>query len=117
MRRLVSTGVAVVAVAVAVAAFAAAALGAPTGAICPSFKQAGATYRWSVIGNVTCKEAKPWLVKLLAVHGKPGTKVVFKHLPKGFKCSAAADSRGVPGAGGCYTGTVAFPKNGFQWLG
>jgi hypothetical protein len=93
---------------------------APT-TFCPestkSFSLAGVTYQWSAIGSVTCKKAKPWLLKLLAVRGKPGTKVVFRNGPKGFHCSATADSKGRPSAGACYTGTLAFPKNGFQWFG
>jgi len=55
-------------------------------------------------------------VKLLADHGKSGVKVVLKNAPRGFKCSAVDDAKGRPAVGSCYTGTVAFPKNGFQWL-
>lgn len=87
-----------------------------TGAVCKTFTTSGLKPRWSVIGNVTCATAKPWLVKLLADHGKPGAKVVFKNGPKGFKCSAVDDAKGRPSVGSCYTGTIAFPKNGFQWL-
>jgi hypothetical protein len=116
--RLVSTCVAVVVVG------AAASLGpgseaqaAPAAAVCTSFSLAGVKYQWSAIGSVTCAKAKPWLLKLLAVRGKPGTKVLFRNRPKGFHCSATADSKGRPSAGACYTGTLAFPKNGFQWFG
>jgi hypothetical protein len=86
------------------------------GAICRTFSTSGLKPKWSVIGNVTCAKAKPWLVKLLAERGKPGVKVVLKHGPRGFKCSAFDDRKGRPAVGACYTGTIAFPKNGFQWL-
>jgi hypothetical protein len=86
------------------------------GAVCRTFSTSGLKPKWSVIGNVTCAEAKPWLVKLLAERGKPGVKVVLKHGPTGFKCSAFDDGKGRPAVGSCYTGTIAFPKNGFQWL-
>ena len=87
------------------------------GSTCKSFSASGLKYQWSVIGSVTCSQAKPWLLKLLAVQAKPSAKIVFTNGPKGFHCSAFADGKGRPSAGGCYTGTVAFPKNGFQWLG
>jgi hypothetical protein len=87
-----------------------------TGAVCKTFATSGLKPRWSVIGNVTCAKAKPWLVKLLADRGKPGVKVVLKNGPRGFKCSAVDDAKGRPAVGSCYTGTIAFPKNGFQWL-
>jgi hypothetical protein len=86
-------------------------------AICKSFSAAGVKYRWSVIGNVTCGKAKPWLARILADRGKPGAKIVIRNGPKGFHCSATADAKGRPFAGACYTGTLAFPKNGFQWFG
>ena len=88
-----------------------------TAAVCKSFSASGLKkVEWSVIGNVTCAKAKPWLVKILAYHGKPDVKVVLKNGPKGFKCQATTDGKGRPSAGACYTGTVAFPKNGFQWF-
>ena len=86
------------------------------GAVCKTFSTSGLKPQWSVIGNVTCAKAKPWLVKLLADRGKPGVKVVLKNVPTGFKCSAVDDAKGRPAVGSCYTGTLAFPKNGFQWL-
>ena len=85
-------------------------------AVCKSFPTSGLKPEWSVIGNVTCAQAKPWLVKLLADRGRPGVKVVLKNGPRGFKCSAVDDSKGRPAVGSCYTGTIAFPKNGLQWL-
>jgi hypothetical protein len=88
-----------------------------TAAVCKAVSSSGLKVEWSVIGNVTCAKAKPWLVKLLADHGKPHAKVVLKNGPKGFKCSAVDDAKGRPAVGACYTGTIAFPKNGFQWLG
>ena len=87
------------------------------GAVCKSFSSAGLKLQWSVIGNVTCSEAKSWLVKILGRRGKPDTKAVITNAPRGFHCSASDDSKGRPAVGGCYTGTVKFPKNGFQWLG
>jgi hypothetical protein len=87
-----------------------------SGAVCTTFSTSGLKPKWSVIGNMTCAKAKPWLVKLLAERGKPSASVVLKHGPKGFKCSAFDDRRGRPAVGACYTGTAAFPKNGFQWL-
>jgi len=112
--RLLATSVVVVVIAVIASSVQA----APTaGAVCKSFSLSGVKYNWSVIGNVTCNKAKPWLLKLLAQHGKPDAKVVFKNAPKGFHCSATADGKGRPTAGACYTGTLAFPTNGFQWFG
>lgn len=104
---------------VAIAGTAAEAQGAPTGgSVCKSFSASGLTYRWSVIGNVSCSQAKPWLLKLLAVHATPGTQVAFKSsTPRGFHCRATADGKGRPSVGTCYTGTLAHPNNGFQWLG
>jgi hypothetical protein len=85
-------------------------------AVCKTFSTSGLKPRWSVIGTVTCAQAKPWLVKLLADHGRPGVKVVLENGPRGFKCSAVDDAKGRPAVGSCYTGTIAFPRNGFQWL-
>lgn len=87
-----------------------------TAAVCKTFSASGLKPKWSVIGNVTCAKAKPWLVKILAGHGKPDVKVVLKNGPAGFKCFAVDDAKGRPAVGSCYTGTIAFPKNGFQWL-
>ena len=114
--------IAVIVVATAVVAIfgaggAAGARVAETAAVCKAFSASGLKLEWSVIGNVTCEKAKPWLVKLLADRGKPDVKSVLKNDPKGFKCSATNDAKGRPSAGACYTGTVAFPKNGFQWFG
>jgi len=88
-----------------------------TAAVCKPLSTSGLKVEWSAIGNVTCKKAKPWLVKLLADHGKPDVKVVLKNGPKGFKCAATDDGKGRPSAGACYTGTIAYPGNGFQWFG
>jgi len=106
--------------AVAMAAFAAttAAHAAPTAAICKSFSVVGVgKIQWSVIGNVNCKEAKPWLVKILAKHGTPDAQAKVTNGPTGFHCRATNNGKGIPSAGACYTGTIAFPKNGFQWFG
>ncbi len=118
MDRWTCTGVAVVAIFAAAMFGAAEAAATPTaGSVCKSFSASGLTYQWSVIGNVACSQAKPWLLKLLADHGTPDAKVALKNGPKGFHCAATADSKGRPSAGACYTGTVAFPMNGFQWFG
>ena len=92
---------------------------APTGGmICKAFSASGLTkIEWSAIGSMTCSTAKPYLVKFLAHRGKPGVKVVLTGAPRGYKCSAVDDAKGRPAVGACYTGTAAFPKNGFQWLG
>ena len=87
------------------------------GSVCKSFSASGLKYQWSVIGTVTCSQAKAWLLKLLADHGTPGARITLKNGPTGFHCSATADSKGRQSAGACYTGTLAFPKNGFQWFG
>lgn len=119
MARRAWTLVAVVAtLVVSIAGTAAEAQGAPTaGSVCRSFSVSGLKYQWSVIGSVTCSQAKPWLLKLLAVHGTPGKQVAFKNSPRGFHCRATADPKGRPSVGACYTGTIAYPNNGFQWLG
>lgn len=91
---------------------------APTGgAVCKSFSASGLKLRWSVIGSVSCSQAKPWLVKILADRGKAGAKASIKNAPRGFHCFATDDSKGRPSAGACYTGTIQFPTNGFQWFG
>ena len=108
----------VVFVAVMLASFAATgARAAASAAVCKTYSASGLKVQWSVIGTVTCAKAKPWLTTLLADRGRPGVKVVLKNAPRGFKCSATDDSKGRPFAGACYTGTLAFPKNGFQWFG
>ena len=120
MARRAWTSLALVsAVAVAMVAATSPAGAAPTGgAVCTSFTLSGLKYQWSAIGNVTCKQAKPWLVRILSHrYTKTGTRVAPKNGPRGFHCFATTDSKGRPSAGACYTGTLAFPKNGFQWLG
>ena len=118
MDRRAWTGGAVVAT-VAVAMLGAAQVQAApaAGSVCKSFSESGLKYQWSVIGNVTCGQAKPWLVKLLADHAKSDVRAALKNGPSGFHCLATGDSKGRPSAGACYTGTAAFPKNGFQWFG
>jgi hypothetical protein len=106
--------------AVAIAAFAATTVAhaAPTAGICRSFSVAGAAkIQWSVIGNVTCQEAKPWLVKILGKHGAPAAQASVTNGPTGFHCRATNNAKGVPSVGACYTGTLKFPKNAFQWFG
>jgi hypothetical protein len=105
---------------VAIAAFAATvgARAAPAAGICKSFSVSGTgKIQWSVIGNVTCREAKPWLVKILGKHGAPDAQAKVTNAPQGFHCRATNNAKGIPSAGACYTGTLKFPKNGFQWFG
>jgi hypothetical protein len=119
MDRRTFTAIAIVAI------FALAALGAAkaqatstTGELCKSFSVSGAgKIQWSAIGNVTCQTAKPWLLKILGKHGTPDAQAKPTNGPKGFHCRATNNAKGVPSVGVCYTGTIAFPKNGFQWFG
>ena len=90
---------------------------APAAARCTSFSVSGAgKIQWSVIGNVSCQQAKPWLLKILGKHGAPDAQAKV-NAPTGFHCKATNNAKGIPSAGACYTGTIAFPKNGFQWFG
>ena len=90
---------------------------ARTAAICKTFSASGLKIEWSVIGNMTCSKAKPYVVKFLAHRGKPDVKAVLTGVPRGFKCAATDDAKGRPAIGACYTGTLKFPNNGFQWFG
>jgi hypothetical protein len=106
--------------ALAIAAFVAPveAHAAPTAGICKSFSVSGAAkIQWSVIGNVTCQEAKPWLLKILGKHGAPNAQAKVTNGPTGFHCRATNNAKGIPSVGACYTGTIKFPKNAFQWFG
>jgi hypothetical protein len=106
--------------AVAIGAFAAAtsAHAAPAAGICKSFTASGAgKIQWSVIGSVTCQDAQPWLLKILGKHGAPDAQAKVTNAPSGFHCRATNNAKGVASAGACYTGTIKFPKNGFQWFG
>jgi hypothetical protein len=85
--------------------------------VCKTFSASGLKIEWSAIGTMTCSKAKPYLVKWLGHRGKPHVKVVLTGGPKGYKCSAVDDAKGRASVGACYTGTAAFPKNGFQWFG
>jgi len=84
--------------------------------ICKTFSASGLKIAWSVIGNMTCSKAKPYLVKFLAHRGKPDVKVVLTG-PTGFKCFGTDDAKGRASVGACYSGTLKFPNNGFQWFG
>jgi hypothetical protein len=93
--------------------------------ICPKFKghewhsainsSSGNKYTSEAVGSVTCTQAATWIKKLSADKaGAPGSKL--KNGPKGYHCFAAElDKHRYVEAGTCYTGTAAFPKNGFTW--
>jgi hypothetical protein len=88
-------------------------------AVCPSFKKAGTTIEWSVIGSGwTCGSAKKWVSKLIGESvTKSDPKVTFTDGPKGFHCTGVADATGHATLGDCYKGTLAHPTSGFQWFG
>jgi len=111
-------GATAAAVAITAVAATAGAQAAPTSGICKPFSVSGAgKIQWSVIGNVTCQEAKPWLLRILGKHGAAGVQAKVTNGPKGFHCRATDNSKGIPSIGACYTGTLKFPKNAFQWFG
>ena len=90
---------------------------ARTAGICKTFSASGLKIQWSAIRSMSCSTAKPYLAKWLAHRGTPDVKVVLTGGPRGYKCSAVDDAKGRPAVGSCYTGTIRFPRNGFQWLG
>ena len=107
----------IAAAATAAIAAATAAQAAPTAARCTALSASGAgKIQWSVIGNVSCQEAKPWLKAILSKKGAPDAQAKVTS-PKGFHCRATNNQNGIPSAGACYTGTISFPKNAFQWFG
>jgi hypothetical protein len=59
--------------------------------------------RWSAIGNASCKEPKPWLLKILAKHGAPRAQAKITNPPGGFHCRATNNAKGIPSVGACYT--------------
>ena len=86
-------------------------------AICPALSMQGAgKIQWSVIGNASCGKTKPWLLKILGTHGAPNAQAKVA-APTGFHCRATNNAKGIPSVGFCYTGTIKFPTNGFQWFG
>jgi hypothetical protein len=112
------TAAAIAAVAVAALTATTVSHAAPTAGICRPVSVSGAAkVQWSVIGNVTCQEAKPWLVKILGKHGAPDAQAKITNGPTGFHCRATNNAKGVPSAGACFTGTLKFPTNAFQWFG
>jgi hypothetical protein len=120
MTRRACTAIAVAAVLLGASLFAASSPRASTnaGAICPTFSKYRLTYSWSVIGRFSCKTAKPWLVKLIGEHVRTSTGTVRMHKgPKGLKCFAEIESKGRATVGLCYSGTFAYPTNGFSWSG
>jgi hypothetical protein len=106
--------------AVAVGALAAtsAAKAAPSAnQICPTFTKSGVKYQGEVIGNVTCTKAKVWISNMLAAH-VAGQSYVHEKIPgspKGFHCYATLVRKHQARDGICYTGTLAYPTNGFTW--
>ena len=109
---------ATIAVAIVALAGSTTAHAAPAAAICTPFSVSGAgKIQWSVIGNMTCQEAKAWLLTILRKHGARDAQATVTNGPTGFHCRATDNAKGIPSAGACYTGTIKFPKNGFQWFG
>lgn len=85
--------------------------------ICPTFTKSGVKYQWEVIGNVTCTKAKVWILNMLAAH-VAGQSYVHEKIPgspKGFHCYATLVQKHQARDGICYTGTLAYPNNGFTW--
>ena len=84
---------------------------------CPAFRQSGVKYQAVVIGNVTCANAKGWLLKMLTarVFGQSFVHEPIPGAPKGFHCFTSVVKNHVAHDGICYTGTFAYPKNGFTW--
>lgn len=85
--------------------------------ICPTFKKAGVKYLGEVIGNVTCPKAKAWILNMLAAH-VPGQSYVHEKIPgspRGFHCYTSLVKNHQARDGICYTGTLAYPNNGFTW--
>ena len=77
----------IAAVAVAAVAAATGAYPAPTAAICKPFSVSGVgKIQWSVIGNLTCREAQPWLLKIIGKHGAADAQANVTNAPKGFHC-------------------------------
>jgi hypothetical protein len=91
---------------------------APAGSVCPDFKVHSTVYHWSVIGTFfSCKTAKPWLAKLVGSRVRGSGSVTLHSGPRGYHCSTVLDKKHYALAGACYTGTLAYPKQGFQWFG
>jgi hypothetical protein len=80
--------------------------------------KSGNKYKWEVIGTAfTCRNAKHWVLKLLAEHVRGTGRVPLHGGPSGYHCvGSLLDARGYPYWGMCYQGTVAFPKNGISWF-
>jgi hypothetical protein len=109
---------AIAAVAIVTVAATTGAQAARSAAICKSLSVTGTgKIQWSVIGTLTCQKAKPWLLTILAKHGARNAQVKVTNGPTGFHCRATDNAKGIPSIGACYTGTIKFPKNGFQWFG
>jgi len=106
--------------AVAVAALAATATAEAASSanqICSTFTKSGVKYKGEVIGNVTCTKAKAWILNMLAAHvgGRSYVHEKIPGSPKGFHCYATFVQRHQARDGICYTGTLAYPNNGFTW--
>ena len=125
MRKSVWTTIAVAAATGAVGGCLEVPVASATSKICPKStghlwhsainSSSGNKYTSEAVGSVTCGQAATWIKKLSADKASaPGSKL--KNGPKGYHCFAAElDKHGYVDAGACYTGTAAFPKNGFTW--
>jgi hypothetical protein len=125
MRKSVWTTIAVAAATAVVAGCLEVPVAAAASKICPKStghrwqsainSSSGNQYTSEVVGKVTCAQAATWIKKLSADKaGGAGSKL--KNGPKGYHCSAAELAKhGYVEAGTCFTGTAAFPKNGFTW--
>jgi hypothetical protein len=86
------------------------------GKTCPTFSASGSKYTVITYGSTACKTAQSWLPKLDADKDpKPYGFFTLQNGPKGFHCMANRALNGPAASGECYSGTLAFPKNGFQW--
>ena len=125
MRRSIWKTIAIVSVSAAVVGCLEVPVASATSKICPAVtghtwhssinSSSGDRYTSEAVGNVSCGQAATWIKKLSADKVKAsGAKL--KNGPKGFHCNAGElDKHGYADYGVCYTGTAAFPKNGFGW--
>ena len=90
----------------------------PAAALCQNFKQGRLTFFSETLGtHWSCSAAKTWIVKLTKDKIRhSSSNVPLSNGPKGYHCFATPDSQGGRAtSGACFTGTIAFPGNGFAW--